>query len=90
MVGYKADNYDQQEEKALDLGSVLLMGPHTRPIGFYQTKNDSQLYQKEDQNCCHHNDNYRVVYDDDVPAVERSMKLEAPLLLCVTGICAIL
>lgn len=90
MVGYKADNYDYQEEETLDLGSVLLMGPHIRPIVSYQTQNDSQLYQKEDHNCCHHNGNHRVVQDDDIRTVEGSMKLKTLLLFYITWICAVL
>ena len=91
MVGYEADNDDYQEEETLDLSSEILMGPHIRPIVSYQTKNYSELYQKEGQNCCHHNGNYRVVYDYGICAVERFMKLKTSLLLlCVTWICAIL
>lgn len=91
MMGYEADNSDYQEEETLDLNSIILMGPHIRPIVSYQTNNYSELYQKEEQNCCHHNGNCRVVYDDGICTVEKSMKLKTSLLLfCVTWICAIL
>ena len=35
MMGYKTNHYYEEEEEALDLSSVLLMGPHVWPKNFY-------------------------------------------------------
>lgn len=77
MVGYKTDNYYYEEKEALDLSSILLMGPHVRPKSFCQLNNDTYLYQKEDHDHCDHNDNHRIVQDKEFPMVDIFVELKA-------------
>ena len=79
MMGYKTNHYYEEEEEALDLSSVLLMGPHVWPKSLYQLNNDPHLYQKEGHNCCHHNDNHRVVQDNKLLAFEVFVELKTLL-----------